>query len=170
MTRPFLLALACLIILACHSRDAATNNGHAVSADSSRFCGLTIPASLPRDSIAVRCAEAFVARNGYTDVPVQDTGAIAHEFIEPGATPREVLSYRRHSLGSRGVTLCHDRREQPGFTVGFAAPADTVMQVGRAVTMDSSFRGVKMEHQTYLPRAAAATVGCAWIARSAGVR
>ncbi len=104
-----------------------------------------------------------MARNGYTNRPVQDTGAISHEFIEVGTTPAEVLASRRNSLGVRAVALCHDRREQPGFTVAFVAPQDSVMKTGRAVTMDSAFQGLKMEHEIYLPSAAAKMTGCSWL-------
>jgi hypothetical protein len=104
-----------------------------------------------------------VARNGYTDLPVTDTTAVASEFIEVGTTPREVLAHRRNSLARRAVVLCHDRRERPGFTVGFVAPDDTAMAVGRAVTMDSTFGQLRMEHEDYLPRVAASSPGCAWI-------
>lgn len=170
MTRvlPAILGLA---VIACHSRDSSLDErASRAVADSLQHCGLTMPASLPRDSVAVRCAEAFVARNGYTDLPVRDTTSIAHEFIEVGPTPAELLKHRQNSLARKSVVLCHNRRDQPGFTVGFVAPADTIMNVGRAVSMDSSFREPRMEHPVYLPRAAAQMAGCAWIVAAGSVR
>jgi hypothetical protein len=148
-------------IAACSSADRPSTGQAGTVRDSVTRCGLTIPHSLPADSIAVRCAERFIARNGYTDLAVEDTSAISHESIEVGTTPKEVLEHRRGSLARHGVVLCHDRRDASGFTVGFVAPGDTSMKVGRAVTMDSTWGQIRMEHQDFLPSAAAAMPGCA---------
>ena len=108
------------------------------------------------------CAEWFVARNGYTDLPVADTSVIARESIEFHVTIRDLLAHRQNSLGRRAVVVCHRAKgRSPGFTVGFLAPDPADSSVGRAVTMDTAFRALRVEHVGYLvARARADSTEC----------
>jgi hypothetical protein len=153
-------------VAACNSAPRSASNRSSATQDSVARCGLMIPRSLPPDSIAIQCAEGFIARNGYTDLPVLDTTGISRELIEPGTTATEILGSRRASLGRRAVVFCHDRRETPGFTVGFVSPGDTTLKIGRAVTMDSAFGQVRIEHVAFLPGVAVTMPGCVSLLRS----
>jgi hypothetical protein len=169
MQRLFYLA-AIALLAACGPADRASTRASGTDRGSVMRCGSAMPRNLAVDSIALRCAEGFVARNGYTDSIVEDTTHLSHEFIEVGRTAKAVLQYRRGSLTSHGVLLCHDRRDTPGFTVGFAAPGDTAMKVGRAVTMDTAFGQLKIEHEGFLLGVAATMPRCAWLGRRALAR
>ena len=159
------LLVGCLVFGGCSvgSRSAADSlvvfgAGPAVSQ-----CRLKAPIPGSRDSIAVKCAEAFVARNGYTNAPADDSTLIAYEFIAPGRGAVEILKHRHNTLAPRAILLCHDRRERPGFTIAFARPGDSALSQARAVTMDTSLDKLRIEHVDFLPRVAAESPGCAWL-------
>ena len=162
MSRRYFAVLA--FTVACRSADR-TAGAAAVGGSAPRPDECTIAPSLSRDSAAVRCAEEFVARNGYGTRNALDTARIAHEFIEVGSTMAEVLASRRNSLDPTAVVLCRERRGGPGFTVAFVPPSDSTLRVGRAVTMDPMLHEVRMEHQDYLPATAASMPGCARLRR-----
>ena len=125
-----------------------------------RRCGLTHPLGESRDATAVRCAEWFIARNGYIDRPVTDTAAMAPESIELGHSPLGWLAARHNTLAPRAVVVCRGAKRGPGFTVGFLRPgSDTT--VGRAVTMDTMFQALRVEHVDFsVARARADTSTC----------
>jgi hypothetical protein len=160
---------AVLFIAACSSHSDRLADTPAIFGTGSAIsqCRLARPIPEGRDSLAVKCAEAFVLRNGYTDAPVTDSTLLAHEFIEPGGSALEVLQHRRSTLAARAILLCNDRRDHPGFTVAFAYRGDTAYSQARAVTMDTSFGGLRIEHVDFLPRVAATSPGCTWLAASA---
>ncbi|HKG93140.1 MAG TPA: hypothetical protein VKA84_14645 [Gemmatimonadaceae bacterium] len=139
--------LACAALLACGVLGA---RGDPDVRSKRRRCTLPrVPGEAP-ESTAVRCAEWFVARNGYTDLPVADTGAVASESIERAASVAELLAERRSSLSRRAAVVCRGARRGSGYTVGFTDPARADTLVGRAVTMDTAFRALRVEHPDYL--------------------
>jgi hypothetical protein len=78
-------------------------------------CGVPALGALPRDSAAVRCAEWFVARNGYTDQAPADTAELAGESLQfhGGDWPR-ILAGRRNTLARRAAVLCQGALGRPG--------------------------------------------------------
>jgi hypothetical protein len=113
-----------------------------------RRCGLArVPGETPEER-AVRCAEWFVVRNGYTmRRPVTDSTQIALETGEPGGTLAERLARRRGLLREGAVVVCRGRREGagPAFGVGFALRPDPPSPTGRVVTMDTAFAEMHFE-------------------------
>ena len=146
--------LACTAAIACRVRGQVPT----VHGADERRCGIAPVSGERVESIAVRCAERVSARNGYTEIPLADTSVVATESIEYSDSR---LAIRRNSLGRRAVVVCRGSIRGPGYTAGFLAPnrADTVL--GRAVTMDSTFRALRVEHRDYLvARARADTARC----------
>ena len=134
-------------------RSEASSASPSVSRDPRR-CALPGMEALPADSAAIRCAEWFVARNGYTDVSVTDTLLLALESIEVAKPAAERIRGRAHSLAPRAALVCPGGKSGRGWTVGFLAPGDSVGEQGRAVTMSGTFTDLRVEHVTFLPRAA----------------
>lgn len=102
---------------------------------------------------AVRLAEEFVARNGYTDLP-PDRDALSYETVEWGPNDEETLRRRRDTLGRKAYGVRYGGRmgAKGGWTVVFRAPArhgDVGVVWGRAVTMDKDFRNLLVEHKDF---------------------
>lgn len=127
-----------------------------------RECAVEVRGLSPRDA-AVRCAETFVARNGYTTAPATERlDRIAWETVEEPLPPAEIVALRRGELEPRAEWLCtlrFLRLREPGFTVGFrlrSTPLIDTLQMHRnfpsldtllrAVTMDTMFSDLRMEH------------------------
>lgn len=137
-------ALAVAIVAACHPAVRATPGP---PADPRRCAVAPEPGETP-EMRAVRCAEWFVVRNGYTTRrPVADSTQIAWESGEPAGTTAEGLARRRGMLRERAVVVCRGRREGagPAFGIGFAYRPDPPSPVGRAVTMDTAFAEIHLE-------------------------
>jgi hypothetical protein len=113
--------------------------------DPLRRCGLP-RGGLTREAHAIRCAERFVARQGYAaDSSKVDTGTVVSEGIEWARTKREWLAYRRKSLEPRAHGVCS--RADGGFDVAFLNRNDP--KSARGVSMDSSFGSLRVEHSSF---------------------
>jgi hypothetical protein len=125
--------------------------------DSLRRCGLSRAGASP-EVFAVRCAEWFVARQGYTAHNSRlDTAVVVSEGIEWGASKRQWLRYRRNSLEPRAVGICAGRRA--GYDVVFRARGDSTS--ARGVRIDSSFGSLRVQHQGFnLAALRDSTSGC----------
>lgn len=97
---------------------------------------------------AVRLAEHFIARNGYTDLP-PDKSNLAHESIELDTIDEE-LELRRDTLERKAYGISHGRKNgAPGWTVVFRQRHSSYFQLhktGRAVTMNLDGSGMQVEH------------------------
>jgi hypothetical protein len=123
----------------------------------------------PADSLAVRCAEAFITRNGYTDNPaVTDTTQLAFESIEVAATLADLRAGRRGMLEPQAYGICRDVGRYAFIVVfryaprafGRTVPLDRTT-TGRAVTMDSALTGLRVQHQDFnLAAVEVPYVGC----------
>src|SRR5688572_6889036 len=85
----------------------------ALFTDSIGRCDLPDRSGIAPESTAVRCAEWFVARNGYTSSVPGDSIALRSESIELGEMPRsrrEVLAERNRQLTGRAVLVCRSSR------------------------------------------------------------
>ena len=113
-----------------------------------------VPRGVPGPEAAVRCAEAFIARNGYTPAPPADSAQLAFETIEWAVSLREILAQRRGTLEPRGAALCEGGARGPGYTVAFRYQESADTTRGRAVTMTPSHGRLRVEHQEFMPVAA----------------
>ena len=118
------------------------------AADLDRRCGLPDTSGAP-EAQAVRCAEWFIARQGYTLAPaIEDTTRVVTEGIEWESSVRERLARRRGSLQPTAFGICP--RSDGGYDVAFR----TATGVGaRGVSMDSQFGSLRVEHQDFEPDA-----------------
>lgn len=112
---------------------------------------------------AIRLAEEFIARNGYTDAPA-DKDNLSHETVEFYDDIDELLKRRRETLEAKAYSvLPHGRGGQKGWTVVFRYsqkfrdnfkakdnPASNREKTGRAVTMNENFQNLLVEHKDFL--------------------
>jgi hypothetical protein len=103
---------------------------------------------------AVRLAEEFVARNGYTDLPA-DRDNLSYESVEWESDVEEILRLRRDSLERKAFGIrSKGRMDEPGWTVVFRYKYRSWAADGRAaraVTMDQNFGNLRVEHKDFLP-------------------
>ncbi|MBC8139219.1 MAG: hypothetical protein H8F28_25375 [Fibrella sp.] len=110
---------------------------------------------------AVRAAEEFIKRNGYTDLPpTQDKIKLSYESIEWAENSEKMLEGRRDTLERRAYGYRKYSRRGAGWTVVFRYKEPSVSgdknrreiyirsdgKGGRAVTMDSFGRNMRVEH------------------------
>jgi hypothetical protein len=101
---------------------------------------------------AVQIAERFVRENGYTDFIPDDPRQLVPESMEFSRDRRDWLKGRHNTLKPKAVGYRKGSRNDPkGWTVGFALvkPSDATRAVGRAVTMDTRGRSVRVEHMGF---------------------
>jgi hypothetical protein len=148
----FALFFSAVALLGCEGRAARTPPGEQslVRIDRTRC----VPSSRlegPREAVAISCAEAFVARNGYTDAPaVDDTAQLALESIEFEQSLPELRARRRNTLESLGYGVCPLGAAGPGLAVVFRYIGDTLRRTGRAVTMTADFDSLRVQHQDFI--------------------
>ncbi len=108
---------------------------------------------------AVRLAEEFVARNGYTDLP-PDRDNLSYESIEWESNLDEMLKQRHDTLERKAYGIYYSgRMGQNGWTVVFRPTlyrcgnalleAKRTGMWGRAVTMDENFENLRVEHKDF---------------------
>jgi hypothetical protein len=102
------------------------------------------------ECFAVRCAEDFVRRNGYTGDAA--TGPIVPESVHP-----VTLEERQGMLDGAAVGY---RPYPPGHLVVFRYSGSTG-KTARAVTMSGDFDGLRVEHQDFRLSAALSIPDCA---------
>ena len=111
------------------------------------------PAEESPEAKAVRLAEEFIARNGYTDLP-PDRDSLSYETVEWGPNDEEMLKQRHDTLGRKAYGVRYGGRmgTKGGWTVVFRVPArygDVGVVTGRAVTMDKDFQNLLVEHKDF---------------------
>ena len=117
---------------------------------------------------AIRVAEEFIARNGYTDLPPDKT-AISHETVEFAENLEDLLKSRHDSLERKAYGLCHRGRlgTKGGWTIVFRSKHESDdyykmlgqikgkpvtkenFPIGRYVTMDANFENLLVEHKIF---------------------
>lgn len=103
------------------------------------------------DAKAVRLAEEFIARNGYTDLP-PDRDNLSYETIEWGDGVEEILRLRHDTLERKAYGLRRmGRMGGPGWVIVFRHRGgdDSSVKTGRAVTMDKNFQNLRVEHKDF---------------------
>ena len=104
-----------------------------------------------RDS-AVWCAEEFIVRNGYTDLPPSvDSSTVAYESFEFSSGVAARLRGPTNSLERRAIGVCEGGHGQPGYTVVFRAPGPPreTEPFARAVTMSRDFTSLRVQHRNF---------------------
>jgi hypothetical protein len=103
---------------------------------------------LPNDSLAsardtaAYCAEQFVERNGYTELPgTSDREMIAIESWDRGGTLTDAVERRRRTIARGPVIACTTAN---GFSVVFRAYDPMETKNGHVVVMDSQFGNLRM--------------------------
>ena len=154
------------LVAACAGPAPETDSTEAASRHDRRACGIAGSPGSSAESVAVQCAEDFVVRNGYTDLP-GDPSTVAGESIEISGTPQEVIARRRGTLDRRAALLCwlkpaYDTAVSTpgmrgrGYEVGFLAPGEVAAKYARVVSMDRSYRQLRMQHLPLIVDAALA--------------
>ena len=101
---------------------------------------------IPRDlsqgmeTMARRCAEAFVRENGYTELPAEDSTRWAREDDDAGAWPR-VLAARSGTLDAMATSVQCSRRE---CIVFFRVRRPMLLCAYRAVRMTQVFTKIHL--------------------------
>lgn len=101
-------------------------------------------------AVAVKCAEEFITRNGYTlKPPVWSTADLAEESFESGIGWSSVLRRRHGSLRPQPIAVCTAASDRPdmAYTVVFPYGDHTVTAVARMVTMDHDFGQLRVQQQ-----------------------
>ena len=114
-------------------------------------CTFRIPET-PEEK-AVRLAEEFVARNGYTDLP-PDRGHVSYESVERETNLDETLKLRHDTLEGEAYGIRYGGKlDGPGRTIAFRYNSMRLgclfNNIGRAVTMDKDFQNLRVEHKDF---------------------
>ena len=150
-----LVAVICATasIAACAGRHAP-RTGPMWSA--ARQCPLKATDDVDSTETAVRCAEEFIARNGYTlTPPVWGTAQLAEETFETGQPWGQILARRRGTLKPKAVGVCtaaSDRADM-AYTVAFPYSDKRVTALVRIVTMSRTFGDMRVQQQVVRVRA-----------------
>jgi hypothetical protein len=99
-------------------------------------------------TVAVRCAEGFVASNGYTGAePSPDSTQCDREMLD-GSPMRAAVAARRHTVQAHAAVVCRDLGLGPVYLVGFRGGSYSGRRsVDRLVMMDTQFRSMRVGHQ-----------------------
>ena len=127
-----------------------------------RRCPASVPpAGDPLDRAAA-CAEAFVARNGYTTAVSVPPDELALEPGEVGHTPAEVLAARRGSLAPRARVVCALRGDTSvGYKVAFTLLNMPTRRRIVTVEMNAEHSHLTVIHPTELPSGSEAALPAA---------
>jgi hypothetical protein len=111
---------------------------------------------------AIRLAEEFIRRNGYTDAPA-DKNNLSPETVEYSGDVDELLEQRRDTLEPKAYGVSTGGRgNEKGWTVVFRYSgrfrdkfktkdklASNPEEGGRAVTMNENFQNLLVEHKDF---------------------
>ena len=126
---------------------AAQTRAHDDSVDADRRCQIQRHSDEPADQYAIRCAEHFIAAQGYTtSPPTADTNHVVPEGIEWAPSKAEWLAYRRGTLDSHAAGVCSGP-DSGRYTVVFRDPGHGH---ARGVTLDATFGSLRVQHQEFL--------------------
>ena len=144
---------ATLIGLAIAGCSATQRTGGAQPApepEGERVCHVARTGTESSECFAVRCAEDFVRRNGYTTDAA--TGPLAKESVHSPTLEERRGVLERSAFGYRPYP--------PGHLVVFKYSRST-RKTARAVTMSGAFDALRVEHQDFFLSAAGPMPDCA---------
>ena len=140
------VALIATLLASITSPCRAQTRARQDSANTLRRCDVQRGADEPADQYAIRCAEHFVAEQGYTaSSPTPDTNRVVPEGIEWSASKAQWLARRRGTLASHAVGVCIGP-DNGRYTVVFRDPRGGG---ARGVTLDAAFGSLRVEHQAF---------------------
>lgn len=115
-------------------------------------CALAVQTVESPEEKAVRIAEEFIARNGYTDLP-PDKNTLAYENIERADNVDEMLKQRHDALERKAYGIRYSgKMGKPGWMVAFRYKqrfGNVYDETGRVVTMDKNFENLLVEHKSF---------------------
>jgi hypothetical protein len=143
-----------LVVLSCLTSALGAPLGGQVrpadTLDASRRCLFSRGRHESTSEFLGRCAEDFVARNGYTSAqPTSDSTLWSPESIEFASSWHEIFQQRHNTLMPTGEGAGCDRLGCAA-TFRYANPARRC--IVRVVTMSKTGNGMRMEHQEAVPR------------------
>lgn len=101
------------------------------------------------EGTAVRCAEAFLKDNGYTNIS-PNISRLASESIERATSQEQLLNWRRNSIKLPAIGVCHKGILVDDWTVVFeSARSGADPLSGPAVTMNADYSGLRKEHMDF---------------------
>jgi hypothetical protein len=111
-------------------------------ANGARDCSLPSETLATARDTAAFCAEAFVERNGYTELPgTSDREMIALESWDRGRTLTDAVEARRRTLARGPVIACATSN---GFSVVFRAYDPMDAKSGHVVVMGTRFNDMRL--------------------------
>jgi hypothetical protein len=119
--------------------------------DHARRCAFSRRDKESASAFRTRCAEDFVARNGYTSgPPTSDSTLWATESIEFASSWQQLFQQRRNTLLPKadGAAGCDDN----GCAATFRYADPAMKCIWRVVTMSRTGLGMRMQHQEAIPR------------------
>ncbi len=120
---------------------AASLAGRVVRADA-RDCLLPSESLASARDTAALCAEAFVERNGYTELPgTSEREMIAVESWDRGRTLTDAVERRRRTIARGAVIACTTAN---GFSVVFRAYDPMETKNGHVVVMNSQYGNMRL--------------------------
>jgi hypothetical protein len=131
------IVVCAILCVNCQSRSStrrSQSESSSAPVDSEGRCQIARREGEAADCYAVRCAEDFIRRNGYTIEPA--SGPLRPDAFNASQQERRGMLY--------GSAIVH-KWVSTGHFVGFRY-RDSSDNVGRAVTMTSSFSDLRLDH------------------------
>ncbi len=120
---------------------AAALASHRVMAGA-RDCALPSSSLATARDTAAYCAEAFVERNGYTELPAtSERSLIAVESWDSGRTLLDAVERRRRTLARGPAIVCAGAN---GFSVVFHVYDPMDSRTGQVVSMGRGYDGMRL--------------------------
>ena len=114
----------------------------AIAAAGARDCSLPSSSLATARDTAAFCAEAFVERNGYTELSgTSDREMIAVESWDRGRTLTDAVERRRRTIARGPVVVCESEN---GFTVVFHVYDPMDSHTGHVVSMGRQYGGIRL--------------------------
>lgn len=111
-------------------------------ASGARDCALPSQSMATARDTAAFCAEAFIERNGYTELPAtSDRSMIAIESWDRGRTLTDAVERRRRSIARGPAIVCQGAN---GFSVVFHVYDPMDSRTGQVVSMGPQYTGMRL--------------------------
>lgn len=150
----FIFVLAVTFLIGCSSSKAQieSKNSKTENNISSENKNLKVESE---EEKAVRIAEEFIKRNGYTDAPA-DKDNLSYESVEFSEDTAQLLELRHNTLQPKAYGFIRNgKSSKKRWTIVFRfnkakfkdMSDENYKSLGRAVTMDEKFENLRVEHK-----------------------
>lgn len=159
-----ILVLLSIIFANCAKTEIVESSNEIVIENTNKVSEIKQTKPESAEEKAVRIAEEFIKRNGYTDAPA-DKNNLSHETVEFYDNIDERLKQRYNTLNEKAFGVsAHGRGNEKGWTVVFQYAEKVVKEIekipktnlvsnpkiaGRAVTMNENFENLLVEHKDF---------------------